>query len=102
MSKAKPKTEVPPAAGEVAAPDVKPDLKPLTDDQRANLTRFAYAFGQKHGITSAAAVDQLVRNPDLLKQAAADDQAAAEELAPLLEPFPDAATLKATNDKPSK
>lgn len=105
MSKDKPNSTAvsptTPAAGEVAAQETKPELKPLTAAQRANLTRIAYQFGQKHGITSAAAVDQLVRNPGLLKEWADAERKDAEELAPLLEPFPDAATLKTTNDKPS-
>lgn len=102
------KRKTSPPAGEVkptvAEPEVKtvekPDLVPLTAEQRATLTLCANRYGMEHAIASAAAVEYFIRNPDALEKFAAEADIDVDQLPKLLEPFPDAATLKVTNDKP--
>lgn len=90
MAKRKPKR---------VAAEEKQELVPLTQEHRATLTQCANLYGMEHAIASAAAVERFIRKPNVLEEFAAEKKIEIGQLSQLLEPFPDAATLKATNDK---
>jgi hypothetical protein len=75
------------------------DLEPLTEEQQQLLTRCVQKFAAKNRITSAAAVERIVREPVVLDDIASDVQADILKLGDLLKPFPDAAILREVNDR---
>lgn len=91
-----------PAAGQVKPPAEttelktaeKPELKALTSRQQALLTWIVNRYGQDQARTSAAVVQEFVREPKQLADYVQQLAQELQELPGLLEPYPDHEMLR--------
>lgn len=101
MAKEKAASAVTPPATEV--PEVKqtvtpPELVPLSEDQRSLLTWIVNRYGMDHARSSAGVLEEFVKDPQQLADYVKQLGGELQKLPALLDPFPDAATLKSVTD----